>query len=504
MSDDGRLELDEQGRVLDERADTTVLDLADPDATETFAPNHIQRWVDSTASPYVARHRRGVRATVVVACVTLVGAAWWASRPPYVPPTFDVAIADAVLDGNSIGGPEISPDGTLAVAFVARSRTQGETLQATGIAGPGLGTSTAQGRPVTADVEQRVVLGAQVDCSDPGLVNAVPGSYRLTATGARAGGDPEAGTVPLGLPGKEVTRLDQAITDWCLASLAPTAISVSDIEATTVPGTPLADISVRVVNTSPQPLAVHTERHSGTSIEIDRSPAVVIRPGETATLATRALLHDCATTPALTPLDALRNPHGGATAAGLTLGLALGDRSRVASYAVPGTDALATTLASACRGATGVTATVSDLGSVTVDERGRWALDTVVEARSDGVGITFGREHFSGGESGVDSILTSQTDTVDGGPASAGEWAFGPAQLNGGAGVTLVPLHGGSCSSVATSPPPRLAVRVQMPDRSVHPYEVLLDDARLLRAVAVACAVDLDADAASSLGWRVP
>lgn len=504
MSEDGRLELDEQGRPLDERADTTVLDLADPDATETLTVNHVQRWVDGTASPYVARHRRGVRATAVVACVTLVGTAWWASRPPYVPPTFDVALANAVLAGSSIGGPEISPDGTLAVAFVARSRTDGETLLATGLTGPGLGASTAEGRPVTVDVQQRVVLGAQVDCSDPGIVNAVPGSYRLTATGARAGGDPETGTVQLGSPGEEVTRLDQAITDWCLASLAPTAVSVSGIEATTVPGTPLADISVRVINTSPQPLAVHTERHSGMSIEIDRSPPVVIGPGATGTLATRALLHDCATTPALTPLDALRNPYGGNAAGGITLGLALGDRSRIASYAVPATDALATTLASACRGATGVTATVSDLGSVSVDERGRWTVDAVVDARSDGVGITFGREHFSGGESGVDSILTSRTDTVDGRPGVAGEWAFGPAQLNGGAGVTLVPLHGGSCSSVATTPPPRLAVRVLMPDRSVHPYEVLVDDARLLRAVSVACAVDVDAAAAGSLGWRVP
>jgi hypothetical protein len=47
-------------------------------------------------------------------------------------------------------------------------------------------------------------------------------------------------------------------------------------------------------------------------------------------------------------------------------------------------------------------------------------------------------------------------------------------------------------------------VRVLMPDRSVHPYEVLVADVRLLRAVAAACAVDVDPATARGLGWRTP
>jgi hypothetical protein len=499
MTDDDRLVLDEHGRVLDASGSTTVLDLADPEATEELTPNPVQRWVDSTVAPFVARHRRAVRATALVVGVVLAGSAWWVSRPPYVPPTFDVALADAVLEGNSIGGPEIAPDGTFSVAFVARARTPGETLTITGLTGPGLTASTVQARPVTSDAEQRVVLGARVDCTAPGLVNARPSSYRLAATGASGGGDPEAGSAPLGLPGEEITRLDEAVTDWCLASMAPTAITISSVQATAVPGTPLADVSISVVNTSPQPLSVRTERTGGASIEVDRSPAVVVEPGAGATVATRVLLHDCAASPALTPLNALRNPNGTTASPGLTLGLALGGRTRVASYAVPGADVLADRLAGACTGATGVTARIGDIGSAAVDERGRWTVNALVEARSDGMGLTFGREHFSGGAAGVDSLLTSETALE-----RDGEWAFGPARLDGGAGRMLVPVSGGSCSSVPTAAPPSLAVRVLMPDRSVHPYEVLVDDVRLLRAVAAACAVDLDPATAKVLGWRAP
>ena len=497
MTDGDRLELDEHGRVLDVSGSTTVLDLADPDATEDLAPNRVQQWVDASVAPFVARHRTAVRTTALVVGAVLVGSAWWVSRPPYVPPTFDLALSDAVLEGNSIGGPEIAPDGTFSVAFVARARQDGETVRITGLTGPGLADGTVDAPPVTSAEEQRVVLGARVDCTAPGLVNATPGSYRLTATGASGGADPEAGTVPLGLPGAEITRLDQAITDWCLAAMVPTAITVTAVQAAAVPGTPLADIGVSIVNTSSQPLAVRTERSAGTSIEVDRSPAVVVEPGAGATVATRVLLHDCATTPSLTRLGDLRNPSGSSGASGLTLGLALGDRTRVASYAVPGADSLAARLAAACAGATGVTARIDDIGSAAVDERGRWTLNALVDARSDGMGLTFGREHFSGGESGVDSVLTSEATG-----ATGSEWTFGPARLDGGAGRMLVPVSGGSCSSVPTALPPRLAVRVLMPDRSVHPYEVRVDDVRLLRAVAAACAVDLDPATAMSLGWR--
>ena len=504
MTDDGRLEIDEHGGVLDAAGSTAVLDLSDPDATEDLRPNPVQRWVDTHAAPFVAAHRVALRTTAVVAAVALVGTAWWTSRPPYVPPTFDVELANAVLAGNSIGGPEIAPDGRLTVAFVARGRTPGEAVSITGLTGPGLRGTTVTAPAVTSDVEQRVEIAADVDCADPALVTAGPSSYALAASGAQAGAEPEAGTVPLAPPGgRPVTSLDKAITDWCLAALAPEAVTVSAVQATAVPGTPLADLSVRVENRSPTTLTLRTARHPGSSVEVDLSPPVVVAPGATGMLATRALVHDCSSRPALTPLGELRNPSGPTGAAGLTFEIGIGDRTRTASYAVSGADGLDRALATACTGATGVTAGVEEVGLPSIGVGGAWEVAALVSARSDGIGITFGREHFGGGASGVGSVLTSEASSVGGpGVAGADRWAFGPAQIDGGAGRMVVPVRGGTCSSVQTASPQWMAVRVLMPDRSVHPYEVRVDDLRLLSAVARACGLDLDVAAAAARGWR--
>lgn len=509
MTDDGRLEIDEHGRVVDAAGGPvpgTVLDLADPEAAEELRPNPVQSWVDTRAAPFVSRHRTGLHVTSVVAVAALAATAWWTSRPPYVPPTFDVALANAVLEGNSIGGPEISPDGQLSVAFVARGRTPGETVSITGLRGPGLRDVTATGAPVTSDVEERVDIAARVDCTDPALQTAGATSYALAAAGSQTGGEPEAGTVPLAIAGsRPVTSLDKAITDWCLAALAPSAVTIGSVRATAVPGTPLADLSVEVANTSPQTLTLRTARHPGAGVEVDLSPAVVVRPGEFGLLATRVLVHDCTEAPALTVLGGLPNASGPDGAGGLTLEVGMGSRMRVASYPVGGAEALERALATACTGATGVTAGIDDVGLPSFGSDGSWEVPALVSARSDGIGITFGREHFSGGESGVDSVLTSESSTVGGpGPSVGDRWAFGPARIDGGAGRMLVPVRGGSCAAVQTASPQWMAIRVLMPDRSVHPYEVPVDDLALLRSVARACGVDLDVAEAEARGWRTP
>ncbi|MGD9957425.1 MAG: hypothetical protein AB7O74_06580 [Candidatus Nanopelagicales bacterium] len=495
MTDDGRLELDDDGRVVDAAGSTAVLDLHDPGATEELRPNRVQAWMDSTASPFLHRHRVALRWTAGAAAVVLASAAWITSRPPYVPPTFDVALYNAVLDGASIGGPRIA-DGRLEIAFVARGRTPDEVVTITGLTGPGLRGSAITGAVVTYQQEQRVQATAAVDCTDPALVSATASSYRLAATG---GSDAEAGSVPLAVSGaRPVTSLDRAITDWCLARIAPDAVTVSSVRAAAVPGTPLADLTVRVANLGPQPLTVRTVRHPGSRVEIDLSALVGIAPGDTGVITTRALVHDCLTQPALTRLADLPNPEGPAASAGLTFEVGIGDRTRLASYAVPAADAIGSALAAACTGATGVSASVERIGGTVIGPRSTWTATALVAARSDGIGITFGREHFDGGASGAGSLLTSDPPSE----AAGQQWTFGPTQLDGGAGRMLVPVRGGLCSDLQTAPPQQLAVRVLTADRSVHPYEVLVDDLALLRSVARTCGVDLDVAAAEARGWR--
>lgn len=495
MTDDGRLEIDDDGRVIDAAGSTTVLDLHDPDATEDLRPNRVQQWVDTTASPFLHRHRVAVRWTAGLAAVAVAAAAWITSRPPYIPPTFDVALSNGVLQGASIGGPRIG-DHRLDIAFVARGRTPGQTVTVTGLVGPGLRGSTITGAVVGYQQEQRVQATASVDCADPALVGARASSYRLTAT---AGTEAEAGSVPLAVPGsRPITSLDRAITDWCLRGIAADSLSVSSVRAAAVPGTPLADLTVRVANLGPQPLTVRTTRYAGPSIEIDLSSTVGIDPGETAVVSTRALLHDCAAPAAFTRLDLLPNPEAQGAAEGITFEVGLGERTRIASYAVPGADQVRQALAAACIGATGVTASVERISGITIGAESTWEATALVQARSAGIGMTFGREHFDGGASGDGSLLTSGGRSGD--PRRT--WTFGPTQLDGGAGRMLVPVQGGRCADLRTASPQLLAVRVLSADRSVHPYEVRIDDLDVLRAVARACEVDLDLASARALGWR--
>jgi hypothetical protein len=488
-----RLELDEDGRVIDPSGGTRVLDLADPAASDDLSRTALDRWVESSAAPFLRRHRTAVRVTAAVAAAATAAGLWAATRPPYVAPTVAVDLGNAVLDGNSIGGPEISADGILSVAFTAQALTPGEDVDVLGITGPGLGPAAVGGDVGDAELG-RIELAAQVQCDDPSLAAAQPSSYALSATATSSSGDSIDGVVPLASAGdRPVTRLDRAIGDWCLQQTAPTAVELAGITVTPVPGTTLADISLAVRNASPLPLTLRTERREGLAVDVDLSPGLALEPGRTGSLATRINVHDCSAAPALDDLSLLPNPTA-ATGSGITLGLALGDRARVVSYPLPDAAPVTAQLrAAVCTVDPRLTLQVLDVeatrpGTVT------WAATALLGLRSDGKGISLGRERFDG------AATDAGTLPVLGGEAEGG-WAVPPVRLDGGAGRLAVGYAGGSCLGVAQEEPQPVAARVTMPDGTVVPYEVLIDDARVLRAAHAACGIPFDADAARSRGW---
>jgi hypothetical protein len=481
--DDGRLELDEDGRLLDGDGAPVVdlvdlVDLEDPHAVEELAPPRVRPWLDANVAPWVRAHRRAVIATGVAAAVLLTGLVVWRSRPPEVAPVVALELENAILDGNDLGGPEITGE-ELSVAYAGRAVTAGDRVEVLALAGPGLVQPRGAG-VLTSTERSRLVLGATIDCRDPALTTATPASYGLTVRRTSAGGDVLETTAPFGAM---TTELDLAVLSHCVAQLAPAHLVIESARADSEPGQPTAALSLLVRNTGPVPLTVATERRATTGIEIDLSPTVVVPPGESSIVTTRALVHDCLAVPSLPSLEELPGPVPWAarSAPGVALQVGLGQATTLASFPLVGS-ALGRELADgACRGARPVTAELADV----VGRRGGqggWEVDAVYRVRSEGIRLRIGREHFDGPAAGSGSIITTPTDLLRG-----GAWTVGPTQLDGGAGRVTVTFLGSSCGRLDTSRPTTLPVGVTMPDRRVYTYEVPVDDVRLIRAAYAAC-----------------
>ena len=484
--DDGRLELDDDGRLLDGDGAPVVdlvdlVDLEDPHAVEELAPARVRPWLDDNVAPWVRAHRRAVVAAGAAAAVLLTGTVVWQTRPPYVAPVVPLELENAILDGNDLGGPEITGD-ELSVAYAGRAITAGDRVEVLALSGPGLMQPRGSGA-LTSTERSRLVLGATIDCRDPALTTATPSSYGLSVRRTSATGEVLETTTPFGAM---TTELDVAVLSHCVAQLAPAHLVVESARADSAPGQPTAAVSLLVRNTGPVTMTVATERRPTTGIEIDLSPTVTVAPGESAILTTRALVHDCLAVPSLPALDELPNPVPWAarSAPGVALQVGLGPATTLASFPLVGS-ALGRELAEgACRGARPVSAELADV----VGRRGGqggWEVDAVYRVRSEGIRLRIGREHFDGPPSGAGSILTTPT-----GPSRGGAWAVEPTQLDGGAGRVRVGFAGYSCGELATSVPTTLPVGVTMPDRTVYTYEIPVDDARLIRAAYAACRLD--------------
>jgi hypothetical protein len=222
---------------------------------------------------------------------------------------------------------------------------------------------------------------------------------------------------------------------------------------------------------------------------------VVLQPGGTGRLTTRVDVRDCSAAPSLEPLSALPNPGvGGASSPGLTLQIGLGGRTRLVSVPVADGGRLGGAVAAtACAEGTAPRVSVGAVRGLFLGE-GAWAVDAIVSVRTTGIGIGLARVQFAGPPAGEGSQV--QVVTTDDG------WAAEPVSLDGGAGRLGVRLASPSCGAVASLAPQALPVRVTMADRRVVPYQVVVDDVRVLQAAARACDVPVDLAQARARGWR--
>lgn len=493
MTEDGRLELDEDGRLLDS---DSVVDLADPEAAEDLAPSRVASWVDEHVTPWARAHRRGIAAVAAVGVVALGGLAWAQGRPAYVAPTVGLALENAILDGNDLGGPEISPDGVLSVAYAARALTSGDLIDVLRLTGPGLAWTITDSKRISAAERSRVTLRARIDCTDPAIATVGAGSYGLVVRRTDSTNEVLETTVPFT---DATTRLDVAVVAHCLGQWAPSSIAVRSARVDAQAGNGLATLVLLVENTSPLPLTVATERRATTDVEVDLSPTVTVASGGTAVITSRVLVHDCSSTPRFAPLGELPNPTPGAvsTAPGIALQIGLGEATALASYPLAGADLGGTLERGVCQGKPELsTRLLSVAGTRNAD--GSWAVTGRYDVRSGGVRITVGREHFDGPPAGAGSILQSQNRL-----ASGSVWDVAPVALDGGAGRIDVTFSGYSCADLPTAVPGSMALGITTPERAHYAFEVPVDDLRLVTAAYRACRLS-PTPSLTERGWRLP
>lgn len=488
------MELDEDGRLVEGDRVVDLVDLEDPEAVEDVVPSRVRPWVDAHVAPWARRHRRALIASGTAAAVVLGGLVYLGTRPPYVAPTVALQLDNAILEGNDLGGPEIDARDVLSVAYTARAATPGDRVEIRALTGPGLVEPSGTPVMVTSDELGRVVLSARVECRDPSIAFATPTSYGLSVRRTAADGDVLETVTPLGPP---TTELDLAVASHCLAERAASDLVVEPGEVQGRPGVPTASVSFVVRNTGPMPLTVATQRRTSTSIELDLSLTVRVDPGQSVSIATQALVHDCRSTPSLPAVSTLPNAQEWAApdSPAVTLQVGLGRATALSSYPTDGARLGRQLESTVCAGAPRVSA-VLESAEGTRSRAGGWQVQATYRMRTDGVRVRVGREHFDGPAAGEGSILTTPTGKAQGTP-----WVIAPTFLDGGAGRLAVTISGASCDDALTPPAvTTLPLGITMPDRTVYAFEVPADDGRIRTAALRACGID-DAEARAALPW---
>jgi hypothetical protein len=482
MTDDGRLELDGAGAVIDAGSHLAVdvVDLGDPAAGEQVPQTLLDSWMSTRVAPFARRHRGPVTAVAAGAAAVLIGVGWWTSRPPVVPPTVSLAVQNAVLARHDLSGPAVTAE-RLDVAYAARSLEVGARTEVLGLVGPGLANGdSAQPQPVADSADSRVVLSATIDCTDTTLADATSSSYGLRVRSTNADGDALEVVRPFDLA---TSDLSKAVLGHCLVAGADTALTVGPVHETPDVGTSIASMWLLVRNNTALPIVVSTARTPAV-VEVDDSPRVEIAAGATGVVSSRLLVHDCLTNPALALLRDLPDPRGDPRSPGLAMRMEMGSASLVASYPTSSVDQVGAPLGTAvCHGVPSVRASLLDaVGGNRGDDT--WEVVATFAVRTTGIGVTVGREHFTGGPAGAGSLLATGEQ-----PDPTGTWVVSTAQLDGGAGRVQVTFSGASCATLTDVGPPKLPLSVTTANGSVYPVELPADDARLLAAASTACGV---------------
>lgn len=266
MTDDGRLDLDELGRVIGD-ADALVPDEVIGDEPR---PTLGERLETAGITPFVRRHRVPVAA--VVAAALLIGGTAWVRRDTRPPD--DGRLHAQVVDSSDSNGnygviTSYGDSGALAGTYTLVRERGSDDVTLLGMTGPGISTSSATPAQVGGgDPARRTYVVATVPgCLDPASLTADMSRYRLQVRRTDEFGRVVEGSVPLPLASQ--ARWDQSLSSACLRRAAAGRIAVEWVGVTADPAVPAVRIGARVVNRTGADLMLWSRGWAGMSTRQD-------------------------------------------------------------------------------------------------------------------------------------------------------------------------------------------------------------------------------------------
>jgi hypothetical protein len=386
MSDDGRLDLDELGSVI-ESASTIdqPRDVVGDDTRTTWG----ERLESAGITPWIRGHRVALAiGTVAVVAVGIGGTAWQRAQPP---PWHDVAITAAAASVDEYSGPGMtfSEDGIVLAAYLMATDDPSTTVRVEALEGPGIRASTV-GAPHPNGNQAAALVRALVDCG--GDVPAVTSSdyhLRVRATDAFGRSREETVAAPSG-----DNSWPQVVMQLCLQTAVFSDIELTGLRTAVDQGAGAVRLELDLASALPVSAQAQLDSiDNGELLLPYDAGSIQLEAGGTGTLTGSVQVRDCSTgAPALptvtVPVDPQTpNSYRGDTGVGVFI--VTPDRAAGALKGLLFDDAqsaeLSRALAEICRGAPKVS--VSDLSVVrTTDDTTDGSTSFTFSVRADVAG----------------------------------------------------------------------------------------------------------------------
>jgi hypothetical protein len=485
-ADDGRLELDDLGSVID-HASTLVLSAPDDLLEGNDAPTWGERLEARGITPWLRRHRVAlVAGAVSVVAVGALASTWARSQPPPVDPTIRATVADALSNGLATQVPGVVYDGYTAVAVQVQP-SAGESITVLGITGPGIRASRAVPDPAGAAIDDVFLAPG---CDDPRSSTPTFDDYRLQVRRTDSYGRVTTGV--LILPSPIAAQLADGTAQNCFQTRVTEAVTVSKVDIRSDVARRTITAAVTIHNGFDQDLLVQGVSSGSTVLDSFADPADFTAGADTAQQV-RLTLDDC--TPPQVVITRPGNA-GGSTGSTVDLGFfvqPLSGGSSSADVAVTWSPAdrarITAAIRAMCAGAPGTTARVLSASPAPLAVSQAYGFtgpnDGVVlrmrvelASRGSRVVLTDGSYPYSAKVDGPRSVTTAVADTGGGPRVVTVDWAA-------------------QCST--TMSPPDIWLTATAGGRS-FPYRGRLDQVVLAHAYSAACPGTVPADL-SGFGW---
>jgi hypothetical protein len=286
MSDDGRLDLDDLGSVI-EGASTIdqPRDVVGDDTRTTWG----ERLEGAGITPWIRRHRVALAiSTVVVVAVGIGGTAWLRAQPP---PWHDIAISAVPASVDEYSGPGLSfaDNGIVMAAYLVQTDDPATSLHVEGLEGPGIRASTV-GAPHPNGNQAAVLVHALIDCGGD-LPPSIASDYRLRVTASDAWGRSR----------EEMVSADSAEASWpqlvmqmCLQTAVYSDVTMTGLRASADQGAGAVRLEVDLASTLPVTAEAQFEGVDTGQLLLPYDPAPVdLASGTTETVSGSLQVRDC-------------------------------------------------------------------------------------------------------------------------------------------------------------------------------------------------------------------